>query len=82
MQSRHWSIVAAMGIAVANNAASALCGHSVDVTTVDYASMAYSMILGGADFIHTHFGNYQSTSQPQPTPTPVTTTPTGLTPDG
>ena len=58
LNTRHWSIIGVLGIDVANRALGAICGHSVDVTTIDYASIGYTVIVGLADFIHTHFGNY------------------------
>ena len=63
LNTRHWSIIGVLGIDVANRALGAICGHSVDVTTIDYASIGYTLIIGTVDFIHTHFGNYQNNSQ-------------------
>ena len=63
LNTRHWSIIGVLGIDVANRALGAICGHSVDVTTIDYASIGYTVIVGLADFIHTHFGNYVPSTQ-------------------
>ena len=70
LNTRHWSIIGVLGIDVANRALGAICGHSVDVTTIDYASIGYTLVIGTVDFIHTHFGNYVPPSNitiiPQP----------------
>ena len=58
LNTRHWSIIGVLGIDVANRALGAICGHSVDVTAIDYASIGYTLVIGIVDFIHTHFGNY------------------------
>ena len=63
LNTRHWSIIGVLGIDVANSALGAICGHSVDVTTIDYASIGYTLVIGTVDFIHTHFGNYSPSSK-------------------
>ena len=63
LNTRHWSIIGVLGIDVANRALGAICGHSVDVTTIDYASIGYTLVIGTVDFIHSHFGNYIPPSQ-------------------
>lgn len=85
LNTRHWSIIGVLGIDVANRALGAICGHSVDVTTIDYASIGYTLVIGTVDFIHTHFGNYVPPSNvtviPQPTQEPSNPDNLQLTPD-
>ena len=70
LNTRHWSIIGVLGIDVANRALGAICGHSVDVTTIDYASIGYTLVIGTVDFIHTHFGNYVPASNVTVIPSP------------
>ena len=85
LNTRHWSIIGVLGIDIANRALGAICGHSVDVTTIDYASIGYTLLIGTVDFIHTHFGNYVSPGNVTviPQPTSETSNPSNLqlTPD-
>lgn len=64
MQTRHWSVVGVAGIAVANSFASAVCGHSVDVQSLDYGAIGYAVIIGFADWINAHFGKGSSGTVP------------------
>ena len=81
LNTRHCSIIGVLGIDAANRALGAICGHSVDVTSIDYVSIGYTLIMGAADFIHTHFGSYipasnvTVTAQQQPTMDNTTLTP-------
>ena len=64
MQTRHWSVIGVAGVAVANTFASAVCGHSVDVQSLDYGAIGYSVIIGFADWINAHFGKGSGGTNP------------------
>lgn len=60
MKTSHWAVIASILIPLANQALKTVCGHSVDVTTIDYLSIAselFSMTIGSADWIQRHIKN-------------------------
>lgn len=75
MKTSHWAIIAAFLIPVANQGLTAVCGHAVDVTTINYLSIAseiFSVTIGSADWLQRHIRNPQDLSN---TPSVIQITP-------
>ena len=68
MKTSHWGIIAALLIPVANQGLTSICGHAVDVTAINWLSIAseiFAVTLGSADWINRHLVNPQE-AIPQP----------------
>ena len=60
VKTSHAALYSIAGI-IASQALGSVCGHSVDVTNIDYMGMGTAMILGSFDWFKRHYGT--------PTPT-------------
>lgn len=73
MKTSHWSIIAAALIPLANQALTSICGHSVDVTTINYLTIGaeiFSMTIGSVDWLQRHIWNPQDLSNTVTQPAP------------
>lgn len=56
VKTSHAALYSIAGI-IATQALSSVCGHTVDVTTLDYMGMGTAMILGFFDWFKRHYGS-------------------------
>jgi hypothetical protein len=66
MHTSHWGQIGSAAILVGNSAASAVCGHSIDLTSIDWVGLILTQGISWADWINRH--RNPQTIMPSPTP--------------